>query len=61
VNARTENIGARRLATITERVLEEVSFEAPSMSGVHLDIDAGYVRRALAGIVEDQDLSRYVL
>jgi ATP-dependent HslUV protease ATP-binding subunit HslU len=61
VNSRTENIGARRLATITERVLEEVSFEAPSMAGVHLDIDAGYVRRALQGIVEDQDLSRYVL
>ncbi|HVR28781.1 MAG TPA: ATP-dependent protease ATPase subunit HslU [Thermoanaerobaculia bacterium] len=61
VNSRTENIGARRLATITERVLEEVSFEAPSMSGVRLEIDAGYVRRALAGIIEDDDLSRYVL
>jgi ATP-dependent HslUV protease ATP-binding subunit HslU len=61
VNSRTENIGARRLATITERVLEEVSFEAPSLSGVRLEIDAGYVRRALAGIVEDQDLSRYIL
>jgi len=61
VNTRTENIGARRLSTITERVLEEVSFEAPSMSGVHLRIDGAYVRRALAGIVEDQDLSRYVL
>jgi ATP-dependent HslUV protease ATP-binding subunit HslU len=61
VNSRTENIGARRLATITERVLEEVSFEAPSMAGVQLSIDAGYVRRALQGIVEDQDLSRYVL
>jgi ATP-dependent HslUV protease ATP-binding subunit HslU len=61
VNTRTENIGARRLYTITERVLEEVSFEAPSMAGVRLEIDAGYVRRALAGIVEDQDLSRYVL
>jgi ATP-dependent HslUV protease ATP-binding subunit HslU len=61
VNSRTENIGARRLATITERVLEEVSFEAPSLAGVHLEIDAGYVRRALAGIVEDQDLSRYIL
>jgi ATP-dependent HslUV protease ATP-binding subunit HslU len=61
VNSRTENIGARRLATITERVLEEVSFEAPSMAGVHLAIDASYVRRALSGIVEDQDLSRYVL
>jgi ATP-dependent HslUV protease ATP-binding subunit HslU len=61
VNSRTENIGARRLATITERVLEEVSFEAPSMAGIQLSIDAGYVRRALQGIVEDQDLSRYVL
>ena len=61
VNSSTENIGARRLATITERVLEEVSFEAPSLAGVRLEIDAGYVRRALEGIVQDQDLSRYIL
>jgi ATP-dependent HslUV protease ATP-binding subunit HslU len=61
VNSTTENIGARRLATITERVLEEVSFEAPSLAGVRLEIDAGYVRRALADIVADQDLSRYIL
>jgi len=61
VNARTENIGARRLATLLERVLEEVSFEAPSMSGVSVEVDASYVQRALADIVEDRDLSRYVL
>ncbi len=61
VNSKTENIGARRLATLLERVLEEVSFEAPDMRGVSLRIDAGYVRKALAEIVKDQDLSRYVL
>ena len=61
VNSRTENIGARRLATLMEKLLEEVSFAAPDMAGVTLTIDAAYVRRALAGIVEDQDLSRYVL
>lgn len=61
VNQKTENIGARRLATLMERLLEEVSFEAPQMSGVSLDVDASYVKAALAEIVEDQDLSRYVL
>jgi ATP-dependent HslUV protease ATP-binding subunit HslU len=61
VNSHTENIGARRLATLLERVLEEVSFEAPDMSGVTVKIDAGYVQRALVDIVEDRDLSRYVL
>ena len=61
VNSTTENIGARRLATLAERVLEEVSFEAPDMAGVHLEVDAVYVRKALAEIVEDKDLSRYVL
>ncbi|HVS01803.1 MAG TPA: ATP-dependent protease ATPase subunit HslU [Thermoanaerobaculia bacterium] len=61
VNSATENIGARRLATLMERVLEEVSFEAPAMAGVELEVDAGYVQRALADIVEDRDLSRYVL
>ncbi|HEV8630532.1 MAG TPA: ATP-dependent protease ATPase subunit HslU [Thermoanaerobaculia bacterium] len=61
VNSRTENIGARRLSTLMEKLLEEVSFEAPHMEGVQLSIDGGYVRRALADIVEDQDLSRYVL
>ena len=61
VNSRTENIGARRLATLMERMLEEVSFAAPEMDGVRVEIDAAYVERALADIVEDQDLSRYVL
>jgi len=61
VNSTTENIGARRLATILERVLDEVSFEAPDMDGVEVTIDAAYVRQALAEIVKDQDLTRYVL
>ena len=61
VNTTTENIGARRLATLAERVLDEVSFEAPDMAGVHLKIDRSYVQKALAEIVEDKDLSRYVL
>ena len=61
VNSTTENIGARRLSTIMERLLDEVSFEAPDMSGVDVKVDGEYVRRTLAGIVQDQDLSRYVL
>jgi ATP-dependent HslUV protease ATP-binding subunit HslU len=61
VNSRTENIGARRLSTLMEKLLEEVSFEAPHMDGVQLTVDGAYVRRALQDIVEDQDLSRYVL
>jgi len=61
VNSRTENIGARRLATLLERVLDEVSFEAPDMGGVEITIDSAYVLRALSDIVQDQDLSRYVL
>lgn len=61
VNSRTENIGARRLATLLERVLDEISFEAPDMDGVKVTVDAAYVNRTLADIVEDQDLSRYVL
>jgi ATP-dependent HslUV protease ATP-binding subunit HslU len=61
VNASTENIGARRLATLMERLLDEVSFEAPDMAGTEWTVDGEYVRRTLADIVEDQDLSRYVL
>ena len=61
VNRSSENIGARRLATVLERLLEEVSFEAPEMAGVRIDIDAAFVRSALADIVQNQDLSRYVL
>jgi ATP-dependent HslUV protease ATP-binding subunit HslU len=61
VNSTTENIGARRLSTLLERLLDEVSFDAPEMAGVHLRVDAEYVRRALSDIVKNQDLSRYVL
>jgi ATP-dependent HslUV protease ATP-binding subunit HslU len=61
VNSVTENIGARRLSTLMERLLDEVSFEAPDMAGVELKVDGAYVRRALSDIVKNQDLSRYVL
>jgi ATP-dependent HslUV protease ATP-binding subunit HslU len=61
VNSNTENIGARRLATLLERLLDEVSFGAPDMHGVNVTVDAAYVLKALTDIVEDQDLSRYVL
>jgi len=61
VNSQHENIGARRLSTLMEKLLEEVSFEAPDMRGMSLTVDAEYVRRALADIVKDRDLSRYVL
>jgi ATP-dependent HslUV protease ATP-binding subunit HslU len=57
----TENIGARRLSTLMERLLDEVSFAAPDMAGVEVKVDGAYVRRALSDIVKDQDLSRYVL
>jgi ATP-dependent HslUV protease ATP-binding subunit HslU len=61
VNSTTENIGARRLSTLMERLLDEVSFEAPDMAGVGVKVDGEYVRRVLSDIVKDQDLSRYVL
>ena len=61
VNESTENIGARRLHTIMERVLDELSFDAPERKGAHVVIDADYVRKMLTDIVKDQDLSRYIL
>ena len=61
VNDKTENIGARRLHTILERLLDELSFEASEMSGVSVSVDAAYVQRVLADVVKDQDLARYVL
>jgi ATP-dependent HslUV protease ATP-binding subunit HslU len=61
VNASTENIGARRLYTIMERLLDEISFDAPDMPGKELTIDAEYVRLRLAEVTRDQDLSRYIL
>ena len=61
VNQAMENIGARRLYTIMERLLDEISFEAPHMQGVQVAIGAEEVRKKLATIVKDQDLSRYIL
>ena len=61
VNERTENIGARRLHTVVERLVEDLSFDAPELSGRELPIDANYVRDKLEAIVKDQDLSRYIL
>ncbi|MBZ5630468.1 MAG: ATP-dependent protease ATPase subunit HslU [Acidobacteriia bacterium] len=61
VNEGTENIGARRLHTIMERVLDQISFDAPDMKEKQVTIDADYVRNMLAEIVKDQDLSRYIL
>ncbi len=61
VNSQTENIGARRLYTIMEKLLEEISFHAPDMPGKELTIDAGYVHSRLADIMKDEDLSRYIL
>jgi ATP-dependent HslUV protease ATP-binding subunit HslU len=61
VNEGTENIGARRLHTIMERVLDEISFEAPEKKGQPFTVDAAYVQKMLADIVKDQDLSRYIL
>ena len=61
VNEKTENIGARRLHTVMERLLEEISFEAADKSGTSIEIDANYVDKYLAELAEDQDLSRYIL
>src|SRR5207253_680504 len=61
VNENTENIGARRLHTIMERVLDIISFEAPDMKEKSVVIDPAYVSKMLADIVKDQDLSRYIL
>jgi ATP-dependent HslUV protease ATP-binding subunit HslU len=61
VNESTENIGARRLHTIMERVLDELSFDAPEKKGQAVTVDADYVRKMLTDIVKDQDLSRYIL
>jgi len=61
VNERTEDIGARRLHTVMEKLLEEISFEAPYMKGKSFTITAKYVRERLKDIVESEDLSRYIL
>jgi ATP-dependent HslUV protease ATP-binding subunit HslU len=61
VNESSENIGARRLHTIMEKLLEEISFEGPDLRKKNVKVDAAYVRKQLAEIVKDQDLSRYIL
>ncbi len=61
VNDRTENIGARRLHTVMEKLLDEVSFEGPDLVEKVVVIDEAYVSRMLAAIVKNEDLSRYIL
>jgi ATP-dependent HslUV protease ATP-binding subunit HslU len=61
VNEVTENIGARRLHTVMERLLDDVSFDAPDLAEKTVTIDEAYVDRMLAGIVKNEDLSRYIL
>jgi ATP-dependent HslUV protease ATP-binding subunit HslU len=61
VNEQTENIGARRLHTILEKVLDDISFEAPDLKKKNVKIDAAYVNKQLVDIVKNQDLSRYIL
>jgi ATP-dependent HslUV protease ATP-binding subunit HslU len=61
VNSNTENIGARRLYTIMERLLEDISFNASEMSGQTFTVDESYVNERLSDILENEDLSRYIL
>ena len=61
LNARSENIGARRLHTIMEKVLEEISFDADEHEGETVNVDSKYVDEKLTGVVKDQDLSPYIL
>jgi ATP-dependent HslUV protease ATP-binding subunit HslU len=61
VNRSVENIGARRLYTVLERVFEELSFSAPDMSGKSVEVDAAFVEKHLGELVRSADISRYVL
>jgi ATP-dependent HslUV protease ATP-binding subunit HslU len=61
VNERMENIGARRLHTVMERLLDEISFDASELRGQRIVVDAAYVKQRLEGIATDEDLSRYIL
>ena len=61
INEHTENIGARRLYTIMEKLLDDISFKAPEMSDTEVTISAEYVEKQLHEFVEDEDLSRYIL
>ena len=61
VNLQTENIGARRLHTVMEKLLEDISFDAPDLENKNITIDATYIREKLKDIIHDEDLSRYIL
>ncbi len=61
VNIETEDIGARRLYTILERVLEDLSFDAPDLEDKHVTIDESYVRNKLGDVTENIDISNYIL
>jgi ATP-dependent HslUV protease ATP-binding subunit HslU len=61
VNQRTEDIGARRLQTILERVLEEVSFNAPEMADQHVSIDGAFVQERVGDVADDEELSNFIL
>jgi ATP-dependent HslUV protease ATP-binding subunit HslU len=61
VNETTENIGARRLYTVMERLLEEISYDAADHAGQQIAIDAAYVEQHLGSLVQDEDLSRFIL
>jgi len=61
INSRTINIGARRLHTVMEKLLEDISYEAPDVNDKTLRVTADYVREKLASIVKDEDLTRYIL
>jgi ATP-dependent HslUV protease ATP-binding subunit HslU len=61
VNERTENIGARRLHTVMEKLLDQISFDAPEIGDQDITIDAAYVDRMLSDIARNEDLSRYIL
>lgn len=61
VNEKTENIGARRLHTILERIMEDYSFEAPDLKGQHIIIDEKVIRSKLGDIIQSEDLTRYIL
>ena len=61
VNEKTENIGARRLHTVMERLMDKISFDASDMNGQTVNIDASYVIEALGEVIENEDLSRFIL
>ena len=60
-NEKTENIGARRLHTVMEKLMEEISYDASEQAGSSVVIDAAYVEKHLGALVEDEDLSRFIL